>query len=618
MFAGPVELGILFLFFGNGMGLPLGVPPQPVDVKIDQAAPEDCLVYFSWVESGDPSAKSVNRLERVLADVEFRQLSKVLWKQLDDGIKKLAERDKSPEAGALAGLVTQGARQLIRGPGAIYLEDFRLQPNGFDIDAGLMLGVGEAGPSLVKRIDQFLAAIVRAPPAVVQVDGVAFHRALLGPGIPSLTWGLHRGYLLFGVGDSAIANSVQRTKTPAPQWLTQVTRQLPVEKRSTLAYVNLKSGLKLLLASVPDPDVPRIIKVSGLENLTHLAVVSGFDGEETVTRSVLGSNGKRTGFLAVAGNRQLERKDLQRIPADAVVAIALRLDAGKSVSKFVETLAQIEPRAAREFESGFQELARELEGYDVRRELFPALGDLWTAHTTANNGSFVTGWVFRVQLKDRVAAERGLLKVMDAFRRQSERDQQRGRAGALQKMTFAGEQIHYLAIPDDDILVTPAWCLRKDELVVSLFPQALKSYLKHDASTKSLAAVPQVAKLFQVGRSPTVVVYTDTRELFKWAYPLTQVGVSVVLAQLQRGGVEIDSSILPTAGSIAPHLGSAVTAWYFQEDGVYVDRRQSVPGISGVAIWLQGMMFFTLERQSFGRRMDFGEPIEAAEDLPRR
>jgi hypothetical protein len=560
----------------------------------------------------------VNRLERVLADVEFRQLSKVLWKQLDDGIKKLTERDKSPEAGALAGLVTQGARQLIRGPGAIYLADLKLQPNGIDIDAGLMLGVGETGPSLVKRIDQFLAAIVRAPPAVVQIDGVTFHQALLGPRIPSLTWGLHRGYLLFGVGDTAIANSVQRTKTPAPQWLTQVTRQLPVEKRSTLAYVNLKAGLKLLLASVPDPDVPRIIKVSGLENLTHLATVSGFDGEETVARSVLGIDGKRTGFFAVAGNRQLERKDLQRIPANAVVAIALRLDAGESVNRIVETLAQIEPRAAREFEKGFQEIARELEGYDVRRELFPALGDLWTAYATINNGSFVTGWVFSVRLKDRVAAERGLQQVMDGFRRKSEREQQRGRAAALRKMTFAGEQIHYLAIPDDDILVTPAWCLRKDELVVSLFPQALKSYLKHDAAAKSLDAVPQVAKLFQAGRSPTVVVYTDTRELFKWAYPLTQVGMHVVLAQLQRGGVEIDSSILPTAGSIAPHLGSAVTAWYLQEDGVYVDRRQSVPGIGGVAVWLQGMMFFTLQRQIIGRRMDFGETIEAVEDLPRR
>ena len=52
MFAGPMELVVLFLFFGNGMGGPLGVPPHPVDVKFDRAAPDDCLAYFAWFESG--------------------------------------------------------------------------------------------------------------------------------------------------------------------------------------------------------------------------------------------------------------------------------------------------------------------------------------------------------------------------------------------------------------------------------------------------------------------------------------------------------------------------------------------------------------------------------------
>ena len=47
MFAGPMELGLLFLFFGNGMGVPLGVPPQPVDVKIDQAAPNDSCIKMN-------------------------------------------------------------------------------------------------------------------------------------------------------------------------------------------------------------------------------------------------------------------------------------------------------------------------------------------------------------------------------------------------------------------------------------------------------------------------------------------------------------------------------------------------------------------------------------------
>ena len=617
MFAGPMELGLLFLFFGSGMGVPLGVPPQPVDVKIDQAAPNECLVYFSWVESGEPSSKSDSRLERVLADVEFRQLSKVLWQQFDGGMKKLTERDKSAEAGALVELVTQGARQLIRGPGSIYLADLKLQPNGIDIDAGLILGAGEAGPSLAKRIDKFLAAIMRAPPAVVQVDGVAFHRVLLGPGIPSLTWGVHRGYLLFGVGDDAIANSLQRTKTPVPQWLTQVTQQLPVEKRSTLTYVNAKAGLKLLLSQKPGPDVARVIKVSGLENLTHLAAVSGFAGEETATRVVLGVDGKRQGFLAAVGNEQLKKEDLQGIPADAVAAIALRLDAGKSVNRIVETLSQIEPRAAREFESGFQEISRELQGYDVRRELFPVLGDVWTAHTTAHNGSLLTGWVFRVAVKDRAVAERGLKQLVAALEKASERDKQRGRPGALQEMTLAGEKIYYLAIPDDDTPVTPTWCLRKDEVVFSLFPQALKGYLARDASSKSLGVVPQVARLFEAGRAPTVVLYSDTRELFKWAYPLTQVGAGVAFAQLQRAGLEIDPSIFPSAGSIAPHLGSAVTAWYLQEDGIYLDRRQNVPGISGAALWLQGMMFFTLQARSI-RQIDFEGEGEAVRGDPFR
>ena len=152
--------------------------------------------------------------------------------------------------------------------------------------------------------------------------------------------------------------------------------------------------------------------------------------------------------------------------------------------------------------------------------------------------------------------------------------------------------------------MTPTWCLRKDEVVFSFFPQALKGYLKRDASSKSLGVVPQMASLFEAGRAPTLVLYSDTRELFKWAYPLTQVGAGVAFAQLQRAGLEIDPSIFPSAGSIAPHLGSAVTAWYLQEDGIYLDRRQNVPGISGAALWLQGMMFFTLQYRSI-RQIDF-------------
>jgi len=618
MFAGPVELGIVFLFLGNGMGLPLGVPPQPVDVKVDQAAPDDCMVYFSWVESGEPNSQSENRLEKVLADLEFLQLRKILWKQLDIAVAKFAARDQSPESQALAGLITQGTRQLLKGPGAFYLADFALQPDGIDVDAGLMLGVGEAGPSLVKRIDQFLAAILRAPPAVIQVDGVGFHQAALGPGIPPLTWGLHQGYLFFGVGKDAIANSVARTKTPAPAWLTQALRTSPVVERSTLAYLNIKALIELQVSTVPDPDVTRTIKTSGLQNLTHLSAVSGVAGKEMVSRVVLGVDGKREGFLAAAGDRKLKKEHLRSIPADAAAAVAIRLDAGESLNRIVETLAQIDPRAAREFESGFMEIARELQGYDVRKELLPALGDVWTAHATAKEGSLITGWVLRVEVKDRPAAERGVKQVLTAlFARARERDKQRGRPGWLQKMTLNGEEVCYLSIPDKEAPVVPTWCLRKNEFVFALWPQALKNYLARKSTSKSLEDLPQVANVFAADRSPTIVVYSDAREVFKWTYPLTQVGASIALAQLRRSGVELDASVLPSAGSIAPHLGPAVTAWYFQEGGIYVDSRQSVPGVNGVSLWVQAMLLFAMPLRDAARPIDF-EEFEEEGVLPRR
>ncbi len=617
MFAGPMELVVLFLFFGNGMGGPLGVPPQPVDVKIDRAAPDDCLAYFAWVESGEPSSKSENRYEKVLADLEFRELSKALWKQLDVTVAKLTANDQSPESKALVGLVTQGTRQLLKGPGAIYLADFALQPDGIDVDAGLMLGVGEAGPSLVKRIDQFLAAILQAPPAVVQVDGVAFHQAALGPGIPPLTWGLHQDYLFFGVGEDAIASSVARTKTPVPSWLTRATQLSPVQKRSTVAYLNVKKALKLQAAMAPDPDVRSFIKASGLQNLTHLSAVSGVAGEEMVSRVTVGVDGKREGFLAAAGDGQLKKEDLRSIPADAAAAIALRINAGKAFDKIIETLMLIEPRVAREFESGFLEISRELQGYDVRRELLPALGDVWTAHATANEGSLITGWLFRVAVKDRAAAERGMKQVLAQLEKVSERDKGRGRAGALQKIVFAGEELYYLAIPDDDVPMVPTWCLRKNEFVFSLWPQALKNYLSRKPASKSLDAVSRVANLFVADRLPTVVVYSDTRELFKWAYPVTQVGVNVALAELRRSGVELDASLLPSPGAIAPHLGPSVTALYLQNTGVYIDRRQSVPGVSGVALWVQGMMLYTLPARNYRRQIDFEQMIEEEPEIPR-
>ncbi|MFP6619526.1 MAG: hypothetical protein VB877_09290 [Pirellulaceae bacterium] len=603
------EVAALLLFLGAG----LGMPPQPVDPVMEQAAPDECLVYLSWAEAAKPRAASINRLEKLLADEEIQGLAAEFWKQLDTGMARFAARDKTEEAKSLAKLVPEAARQLFRGEGAIYVADFKVVPGGLAIDAGIVLRTGNDdqpgkalnGPRLARLIEQFLTAITRAPPSEVKIEETVFHQVSLGGGIPPLTWGLHRGYLLLGVGNSAIANQLKRFKTPAPAWLTQVKRQLPVKRRSLLAYLDVPKTLEAVLTVAPaSSDVAAVLEATGIGKMTHLAAVSGFDGPELATRWVLGINGKKTGFLAIPGDKVLERKSLRHIPADAAMALAVRVDVGQSVKALQETLQQIDPREAQRIERALEQFEKEMPGISIKRDLFPALGDLWTAHTTPDQGGFLTGWVFTVSVRDHALAQKVLQQLEAWVHRQEERDRQRGKPAALKKMMVGPNQVFCLVIPDDDTPLAPAWCLQKDRFILTLFPQAMRSYLKSSVAAKGLAEVPEVARLFKPERAPTLLQYTDTRELAKWLYPLSQVSFNALCAQLQRQGVKVNPGVFPTAGLIQQHLGPSVTAWYLQEDGLYTESRKSLPGVGPAMVWGQAMMYFSLQQMTVYRQFE--------------
>ena len=224
------------------------------------------------------------------------------------------------------------------GAGVVYLVDLNVVPGSLAVDAGIMLRTGNDeqpgqvlnGPRLTRLIEQFFTAIVRAPPSKVKVEGAIFQQVSLGEGIPLLTWGLHRGYLLVGVGESAIANQLERFKTPVPGWLEQVKRQLPVKRRSLLAYLDVQKTLDVLLVMAAGKDVATMLESTGIGKCTHLASVSGFDGAELVTQWVLGINGKKTGFLAIPGDKVLDRASLPHNQANAADAVAARKDKMKA------------------------------------------------------------------------------------------------------------------------------------------------------------------------------------------------------------------------------------------------------------------------------------------------
>ena len=138
------ELMAAFLLF---LGAGLGMPPEPVDPVMEQAAPGNCLVYLSWAASANPRAGSMNHLEQLLADEEVRDLSTVFWKELDAVLARFAVRDKTEESKSLATLVPEAARQLSKGAGVVYLADLKILPGSLTVDAGIMLRTGQAPSS---------------------------------------------------------------------------------------------------------------------------------------------------------------------------------------------------------------------------------------------------------------------------------------------------------------------------------------------------------------------------------------------------------------------------------------------------------------------------------------
>src|SRR5687768_2591264 len=85
---GPMEMLILFVLAGGGVGSPFGLPPLPEDPVLARVAPQECLFYGSWSGTASPDPKSGNRTERLLAEEELQTLIQAIDKTISQSIQK--------------------------------------------------------------------------------------------------------------------------------------------------------------------------------------------------------------------------------------------------------------------------------------------------------------------------------------------------------------------------------------------------------------------------------------------------------------------------------------------------------------------------------------------------
>lgn len=593
MAAAPFAMGLSWMLVLLLGGAPLlqstGLPPLPEDPVLAQVAPEQCLLYVSWAGRDVPDASSGNHTEALLADEDLRRL----FETVPSEVLRLVRRESGDDPkGKLLVEALDLAIMALQRPAALFIAGITPSETGMDARMAFVVRMGEdagRGRRILARMEQIIARETdgRTVPSPVPPLNVL----PLPEGAPTVFYGVAGDDLVIAAGEET-ARSVLAGLAgngSAPAWLETARASLTVERPAMVGYIDM-AGIRRAAAPFLRGRFEGMLRLTGLDAVGSAASVAGLEGDGFVRRSKIVFDTEPRGLLSLIGDAALAPGDLAAVPDDATFALAGRLDPSAAYDRLRELLQELDPRDRSDLSEMLDEIEREL-GIRLDADLFDTLGDVWCVYSSPGDGGLlVSGLTVVVKVKDPATLERTLGRFVEAIRREEGTGRRRVTVGDF---TFRGRRIHFLNAIGEEMPVAPAWCVTDDALIVAAYPQMVKSYLLRTAGSPTLADVPEVAALWDDDSPPVAFGYADTASIFRTVYPILHPVGNLLCAQLQKGGLAIDMSLLPAARSILPHLAPATRSVCRTEDGILVTSRGSVPvGGAGLgsAMPLLGMM----------------------------
>lgn len=583
-----IELLILLVVGGSPLNLPISLPPLPSDTAVVAAAPPECLWYLSWAGTAKPDPDSPNHTEQLLAEREVQRLMTELETRLRNALRKGAPNQQGI---ALAENATKLIKITLTRPVAIFIESAVISPAGPAVQGGAIISAGEQADEARQSLDKLLATLL---PPEAGADGkqtpggnkARWRRLPVPQGAPLVEFGWHKTYFIIGIGEGSADKIVERTSASPPEWLTHVRKELAVDRIATVHYLNVQSAL----ASVGifgGLEGLKIINALGVDRVKYLANVTGLDKNAMANRAVVRTEGQPRGLFALLESEPLKLDDLRAIPKDATWAIAAKVDAQKVMNALRDLVGIADPQGKLSMDRELERLEQET-GFHIIRDLLGSLGNTWTIYSSPGEGSLViTGITAAVPVRNRdellnVQSELAAIIRRD-FRNAVQANGGQRRGMALVDFEFAGERIYFLNGIGIGMPIAPAWCITKNELIVSLYPQMIKARLSRGKDAGSLADLPDVARQFKNSQAPSALAYQNTPEVFRLVYPVLHVLAGFLCGELQKEGLDIDISLLPSAAAIEKHLLPSISAAYVAKDGIEVTSETSLPIAGGAA-----------------------------------
>ncbi len=570
-------VGFLAVVFGSGgvLGLPLSVPPLPPDAVIERAAPDACLFHLETAGVAAPQADAQNLTERMLANEDVRAFIEGLAGELVAAARQSAAAPPQV-TDAMAVLVEAALTQ----PMAVSVERVRLPsanaPPG--AVASFVLRTGKK----TAEIDQALATMMEivfagAPrPQTVRVAGAAWQQmpSPMGP----LSWGVNDGSLVVAFGDTALEGLLARladTDRPTPAWKQAIGERVPVDRRSTLTYLNVGEMLEMLVGlEMPDRDQAiRFLKATGIAGLDTVAAVSGLSPEGVTSTIWLGFDGRPQGLFA-APAKGIGSAALASIPADAMMAQTWSLDLSQTLATALDIADATEPAAAESAREALMQF-RAVVGLDIDTHILKPLGPDWTVMSLPAPGGMLPNVAVIAGVRDRETFAQvhkaliGILKNATA-----EADVKL----SVREIPYRDQTLFCLeaAGPEFALPVTPTWCLTDDQLIITISPQLIRTLLAREPAAGGIGTLPEVQQAVGSGE-PALVGVVDPVWLLGSVFSFYEMGAPVARGVLREQGLEIDLPQLPPSSSIMPFARPSVSVVRHEADGILVTSTGTMP-----------------------------------------
>jgi hypothetical protein len=326
------------------------------------------------------------------------------------------------------------------------------------------------------------------------------------------------------------------------------------------AFADMKSIVGLIqgVATLADAAAAKKLDATGLTGINSIVFRGGFDGPTLKQVIEVDAPGPRKGILRLVGGKPVTLDQLPPLPPDVNRWSAHRLDpnAVYEVATQIYDLLHPPDPSEGETDTAAQRLDKAA-GVEMKADILPYLKDTVVAYSAPSEGFFAFGQVIAIEVSDPDKLLPALDQIMQT---------QAGGNVRVRKRPIADGEVREIYVRNKPgFFFTPTYAVYKNWLVISMFPQAVQSFVMRagggakvwepDESVKTnIAAMPKTA---------TGLAFSDLRPSLSQGLAFAP----LIVAQLQAfgNGGALEVGTLPSASLVNQRLTPTVTT--LSDDG---------------------------------------------------